>query len=1119
VSSGEREITMLFTDVEGSTTLAQVLGERWAEVLTAHRHILRRCIEEGGGTVETTEGDSFFATFAEPGWAVRAAVEGQRELRDHRWPEQLSGGLRVRMGIHRGRARYTDGHWVGLEVHRGARIANAAQGGQVIVSETLREAIGDQPPCEDLGLHRLKDFGTAERLFQLRVDERVAHDFPPPRTLGRVHTIIDREAELRSFGELVEEVVASGRGKPLIIEGPPGIGKTSLLAELGGIASTSGMEALLARGAEMERDFPFGLVRQLLAPVAGVEDPDRGALLDGAAGLALGALGPAPETEADPAAVMHGLHWLVSGLAAERPLLLVVDDAQWGDEPSLRFLAYLCRRAQSLPILLAVGTRPSPEGQQGVLLAELAADPAAVHVVPAPLDQDGTARMLDEEIGLPANPAFVRACREATGGNPFLIGELARELRRKEIEPTAARAASVAELRPDRVAHSLALRVKRSGAAAEALAPAIAVLAGDADLALAGRLANLEPEEAAAGFDRLAREGLLLGALPPRYAHPLLRAAAADLPAPAERARLHARAAGLLEEIGAPVEQIASQVLEVPPGEGGRWVGLLAQAAHDARARGAPDVSVRLLERALAESPGRERPDLLYELGCAQRDLGRDAARANLRAAAASAEPGLAARATRALVWTLGADADAHRATAALLDSAIEGLSPGDAELRAELEAVQLASLWLVPDFADRLERELPRFQALEGGSNAESLALSFVARILMQRGEPAAAVATVAERAVGGLGPLRDDDMADLWLLSLVVVTTALDRLDLAEQIINRALAYAAERGSANRFALASNLRGMVRHVAGDLRGAEADARCALASEGLKGPMGYQSLIPLVGALAEQGRSEEGERELVERGLDGAIPEARPLTALLVERGRLRLAAGELAHALADLEDADRRLAPAASGRGAVGLDVWLERIMALRALGRRQEAASEAEAALAAAQTWGTDRAVGGALRVRGLLATDAQSRDEDLGAAVALLARSHARLLHAHALVDLGSARTEAGAGPAAIEPLVQGLELAEACGADPLAMSARRELAASGLDPPRRQVPLDRLRGLERRTAELAAEGVGDSGIAQSLFLTVGAVEAALSAAQRRLSVRSREELVDVLRRSG
>lgn len=1117
MSSTERELTMLFTDVEGSTQLSQALGDAWPAVLATHRRLIRDEVDQAGGTVEMTEGDSFFATFPAPSAAVRAADAVQRALRRHHWPVAVDE-LRVRMGIHAGSAQHTDGHWVGLEVHRASRIADAAHGGQVLVSEPVRTALGDARSFEDLGSHRLKGFAGAERLFHLCVDERRAHDFPPPRTLGAEHSILDREVEFERISDLVQRVARGGRGATLVVEGPAGIGKTRLMDAIREIGVERGMAVCAARGAELERGFPFGLVVQLLDPaLVAAGGVRRNELLDGAAALALGAWGEKPSGggEVEAAGVMHGLYWLLAALAGSSPLLLLVDDAQWGDDASLRFLAYLFRRAESLPVLVAVACRPPPSGETGTLVSELVADPGAELVRPGAFGVSAVVRLLGEHLGVPSDLEFAEACLQATGGNPFLLGELARELRAQRIAPKAGEAYRVAGLRPDSVTRSLTVRIGRSGGVAARLAPAIALLGDGADLSLVGELVGLAPDAAADALDGLVREGVLAPDMPPRYAHPLLRTAAEGLLAPADRSRLHARAAALLIARGASVERVASHLLETQPSAERQTVEVLAEAARQARERGAPDVAARLLGRALEEPPAAtQRPALLFDLGRAERDLGVGSARASLRAAAQAADPLLAARATRALVWAIGPDPEEQLRTVALVDRAIKRVTGLDQELARELEALRLSALWLVPELADRLERELPHFRDLPGDSPAESLALTSVARVLMQRGEPAAAVEAVALRAVANADALRTDDIAGLWFINLMVVLTTVDRFDVAKRVVERALAVAHERGSANRFALASNFRGMIRLSAGDLLGAEADARAALASEGLKGPMAYQSLIPLIGSLADQGRTEEAQRLLADSHLDGAFPEARPLTALLVERGRLMLAAGDVNAGLADLDEAHSRLAVASAAEGAIGFDAWLERILALRALGRDDEARREADRALRAANAWGTDRAVGGALRVSGLLA----GGEEGLGLlreAVERLAGSQARLWHARALVDLGAALGRAGRRAHARDRLQEGLELAERCGALPLADIARQELAATGVEVPRREASGDALTARERRIAELAAEGTANPQIAQQLFVTVKTVEGHLSHAYRKLGIRSRHELRDAL----
>ena len=174
-------VTFLFTDIEGSTRLLRALGDRYAGVLTDHRRLLRATFTRHGGVEVDTQGDSFFVAFSDASEALAAAKDGQRALAAHGWPEHTT--LSVRMGVHTGEPLVADGHYFGIDVHRGARIAAAAHGGQVVVSERTSEAVADGATAgalRDLGAHRLKDLPQPERLFQLVVDG-LPSSFPPLR--------------------------------------------------------------------------------------------------------------------------------------------------------------------------------------------------------------------------------------------------------------------------------------------------------------------------------------------------------------------------------------------------------------------------------------------------------------------------------------------------------------------------------------------------------------------------------------------------------------------------------------------------------------------------------------------------------------------------------------------------------------------------------------------------------------------------------------------------------------------------------------------------------------------------------------------------------------------------
>jgi class 3 adenylate cyclase/streptogramin lyase len=202
-------VTFLFTDIEGSTRLLKQLRDAYGELLDDHRRLLRAAFEDAGGHEIDTQGDAFFVAFSRVKDALSAAVEGQRALAAHAWPQDVE--VRVRMAIHTGEPTVGSERYVGLGLHRGARICGAAHGGQILLSDASRAVAEDDLPdgidLRDLGLHDLKDFDRPERLFQL-VASGLATDFPPPRT-GQVSTAFEgREDEL---AEAAQAAVARPR--------------------------------------------------------------------------------------------------------------------------------------------------------------------------------------------------------------------------------------------------------------------------------------------------------------------------------------------------------------------------------------------------------------------------------------------------------------------------------------------------------------------------------------------------------------------------------------------------------------------------------------------------------------------------------------------------------------------------------------------------------------------------------------------------------------------------------------------------------------------------------------------------------------------------------------------
>lgn len=224
-------VTFLFTDIEGSTRLLQKVGNQFAEILKDHSEIMRAAISASSGVEVGTAGDSFFAAFAEPGDGLRAAVRAQRDLAAHRWSH--GEPVRVRMGLHTGWGELGGDGYVGIDVHRAARIADAAHGGQVLISDVTARLLEPALPLgvrvRPLGEHRLKDLANPERLHQLEI-EGLPKDFPPPRSIearpsnlpAELSSFVGREAEIAEVERLLK------RARLVTLTGAGGSGKTRL---------------------------------------------------------------------------------------------------------------------------------------------------------------------------------------------------------------------------------------------------------------------------------------------------------------------------------------------------------------------------------------------------------------------------------------------------------------------------------------------------------------------------------------------------------------------------------------------------------------------------------------------------------------------------------------------------------------------------------------------------------------------------------------------------------------------------------------------------------------------------------------------------------------------------
>jgi len=318
-------LTFLFTDIEGSTRLLQRLGARYPDVLEEHNRVMRVALADHGGHEVATHGDSFFVVFGAASDAVGAVSQAQRSLATHEWPADAT--VNVRMGLHTGEAGVVEGTYVGLDVHRAARIGAAASGGQVLLSractELVEASLPDGVAIRDMGDHRLKDLSRPERLHQLVIDG-LRSDFPPIRSADptldnlpvQLTSFIGRERELTEVADLLISA------RLLTLLGPGGTGKTRLAAEVAG---------------RIGGRFPDGV---RFVPLAAVTDP---ALVPSAVGQALEILEAGRGSEPVSSRVADFLR--------QKEMLLVVDNFEQLI-PAAGVLADLLRGAPKVRMLV-----------------------------------------------------------------------------------------------------------------------------------------------------------------------------------------------------------------------------------------------------------------------------------------------------------------------------------------------------------------------------------------------------------------------------------------------------------------------------------------------------------------------------------------------------------------------------------------------------------------------------------------------------------------------------------------------------------------------------------------------------------------------------------------------
>ncbi|WP_159775156.1 ATP-binding protein [Streptomyces sp. HM190] len=872
----------------------------------------------------------------------------------------------------------------------------------------------------------------------------------------------EREAELAAITEAIDELRAdqASPGRVLVFRGEAGIGKTALLTEARRIAEERGCTAWYARGGETVTSVPFNVVRQLLQPalMALMDAETRDYLGDwyDIAGPALGLAEPGV-TPADPRHVCDGLVAAVGRLVRRTwPLVLLIDDAHWADQETLHWLSVLTGRLSEMCVLVVVARRPGEAtGEPARYLQEIAAVAGPVTRISA-LTPGATAGLTRSAVGEHADDAFCREVWAVTAGNPYETVELLAKVRDSQLDPVEDSAAELRALNKTARGHGLVARLEELGVEATRFAWAAAILHTGITVEIVARLAGLPVATARECAELLTQARILTPPDPANrqpddgdlvFVHPLIATAVYDSILPSVRTAFHGVAATVVTESGRGPAAASRHLIEVLPDGEPELVEQLRAAASEHLAVGAPEAARRCLERALQEPP---RPDVrvrvLYELGCATLLTAPAKTVEHLRSALA--EPGLDSAERVNAVFRLS-QALLHN------DQSDEAIRTVDAEIartdsgpaRMRLQAVR--HMWDTIHVGEELppahSEELARLvSTCTGRDNSERALLILRGYDAMTRGENAEVVVEHCDRALvnGRLAPglgWTDSEWGIELLLLLAVAYAYADRLDRAEGLCLEALrTYESAGWSGGHLALAHAHVGLVHRLRGRLKEAETFLRKSLMLAepvGRRLPMSWSATCNLVDTLLLRGHVQAAWEVAEQYNFAPPYPSTIVMPEPRSVRGRLLIAVGRTKEGINELEAAEK--ATSARGHYNTVSATWAGALARALAHEDPRRAAELAATVRRRAERFGTDTAIGEALRLEASLATGKQ--------AASLYAKAVTYLEASPSAYEHAAARVEYGIVTRSTSELQRGLTLAASCGADSLVARAREAIA--------------------------------------------------------------------------
>ncbi|MEV0449778.1 LuxR C-terminal-related transcriptional regulator [Streptomyces sp. NPDC050600] len=944
--------------------------------------------------------------------------------------------------------------------------------------------------------------------------------------------IADTGRGMEELLSALPEVIA-GKGRVALVEGAAGMGRSTLLDRLAEVGRGQGMTVLRAQCGPHERDFTFGLTRQLFRAVS----PETRVRAAPSAGWMFG--------------VFEGLFEQVALLARQSPFLMVVDDFHHADRESAQWVDFLARRINEVPVFLALASDPCVPSTHGGLETELALRPGSRAVALEPLTVPMVEQRVRTVLGRTADAVFVQECHAMSGGNPKLLSLLLREFARQAIAPVAERLPRATEAASPLLLDTLLTWLERYGEEVGAVARVFALLGEDDTPGLLQQLTGLSDRAVLSALTVLERIGLVRHDGRRGFVHVLGRQAVVSDLSPAERSAVLGRAALALHARQAPHDRVARLIVAAGHGEGdgagdgtgggggGRgeaWqVDVLRSAASAASASGALETAVGYLRHAVAIAGSEaQRAELLVEVGVLEASVDIPSSVRHLDAARGLIDdPERRLRCLPLLAQGLF-QCGLAEAAVELLDELAAELPPGETDALYRITGQRAMSMLAVgigeggstPWTAGGRGPCAGGASATGGGpaggvgpcgrplelvSGETPGERVFLAALGLRTSMELGGADKAARLAVRALRHL-DAEHEPAWAAALAVkVLRHADRLEAAGRAVDSFTA--CDLGAQPRTMRAVLLAeaALVRHRLGDLPAAVFHAEEALRL--LPEPHLYSGFVAAAAMTVLFDRGGADAARDVERRFRNS-PKNWLWPYFLVARAQVREADGQLRAALHDLAECGTLLARYGGDNPARVR--WRSPAALLHhRLGQDEEARRLADEETALARRWGAPLVTARALRTVAMVGEPSR-RAALLAESVAALDGSADRLELARSLTALGTALHEDGRTAEGRQVLRRALGIAQVASAQYLAEQAYQELLSTGARPRRfSQVGQHALTASQRRVADLAARGLSNEEIASRLYIAQRTVEFHLTHVYRKLGIRGRTELARTL----